>query len=100
MKTLIIKGSPESGKTTIGRLFVDANTIYINGRNRSTINHFSFSSCEKTTKTMIIDDIKNEKDLESFKEIIFNKGRIVVEKQSQHPFEIKLDRLVLICDFL
>ena len=98
MKTLIIKGSPESGKTTIGRLFVDADTVYINGR--SIINHFSFSSCKKTTKTIIIDDIKNEKDLELFKEIIFNKGEIVVNKRGEEPFEIKLDRLILICDFL
>jgi hypothetical protein len=98
MKTLIIKGSPESGKTKIGNLFEDENSIYIDGR--TTMNYFSFKSCKKTTKTIIIDDIKNEKDLESFKEIIFNKGRIVVEKQSQNPFEIKLDRLILICDFL
>lgn len=98
MKSLIIKGSPKSGKTNIGRLFVDTNTVYIDGR--SIVNDFLFSSCEKTTKTIIIDDIKNEKDLEFFMSIIKNKGEIVVNKRVENPFQIKIDRLILICDFL
>jgi broad-specificity NMP kinase len=98
MKTLIIKGSPESGKTSVGKLFEDNNTIYLDGRIK--IHHFFFSSCEKETKTIIIDNIKNKKLLKNFKSIIINRGEIVVEKQCQSPFQIKIDRLILICDFL
>jgi hypothetical protein len=98
MKTLIIKGSPESGKTKIGGLFEDKNTIYVDGR--ISMNIFLFSSCKKTTKTIIIDDIKNKKDLKSFKSIITKRGEITVNKRGENPFDIKIDTLILICDFL
>ncbi len=98
MKTLIIHGSPGAGKTKASRLFEDENSIYLDGRIK--MNPFFFSSCEKETKTIIIDDIKNEKDLESFKQIILNEGNVIVHKQCQSPFEIKLDGLILICDYI
>ena len=98
MKTLIIHGSPGSGKTKASRLFEDNNTVYLNGRVK--MNPFFCSSCDKTTKTVIIDDIKNKNDLKSFKQIMLNEGNVVVHKQCKSPFEIKLDRLILICDYL
>lgn len=98
MKILIIHGSPGAGKTKTSKLFEDNNTVHLDGRVK--MNHFFFSSCDKTTKTVIIDDIKNKNDLESFKQIILNEGNVIVHKQCQSPFEIKLDRLILICDYL
>ena len=98
MNTLIIHGSPGSGKTRAGRLLaVGSKFVYLDGRIK--FDNFFFSSCDKDTKTIIIDDIKNKSDLMYFRSLV-DEGNIVVNKQSKSPFEIKIDKLILICDFL
>lgn len=97
MNTLIIHGSPGSGKTRAGRLLADGKFVYLDGRIK--VDNFFFSSCDNDTKTIIIDNIKNKSDLMYFESLV-DEGNIVVNKQSKSPFEIKIDKLILICDFL
>lgn len=97
MNTLIIHGSPGSGKTRAGRLLADGKSVYLDGRIKA--DNFFFSGCDRDTKTIIIDDIKNKSDLMYFKYLV-DEGNIIVHKQSVEPFQIKIDKLILICDFL
>lgn len=97
-KGILFIGDAETGKSRTARqiqkLYGD-DAVYLNGRRFKTDNPFFFANCRPNTKIVIIDEIIHAKDLQFFTQFV--PGKLMVNALNQNPFEIELEKLIIIC---
>jgi len=99
-KVKVIIGSKDTGKTLTARQLVKQKglkTVFLEQKkfmNTSDL-HWIFMSCEVDTQLICIDEIRNFNSLEYF--VFAFQEEIEVNKQSQEPFYITPQEMILVC---
>jgi hypothetical protein len=100
-KGFIFIGKQETGKSRTSKVikkYYENKTILLDGRNfRGQKPSYFFRFCSPETKVIIIDEIIKLKYLEYFMEFI-PKGKILVQPLNNKPYEIQIEKLIIICD--
>ena len=98
-KGLIFIGEAETGKSRTAqqiRKYYGDSAVYLDGRQFKMSNNFLFASCTDATKVVIIDELHPKFPLEYFYNILT--GKLIVNKKNKMPFEIEIDKLIIILD--
>lgn len=98
-KGLIFIGKAESGKSRTAqqiRNYYGDSAVYLDGRQFKMSNNFLLGSCTEATKVVIIDELHPKFPLEYFYNILT--GKLLVNKKNRMPFEIEIDKLIIILD--
>ena len=98
-KGLIFIGEAETGKSRTAmqiRKYYGDEAVYLDGRQFKPKGfEFYFKNCTPQTKVVIIDELVKPDYLLSFLGTI-SESKIIVHKQGEMPFEIEIDKLILI----
>lgn len=96
-KGLIFIGEAETGKSRTAneiRKYYGDSAAYLDGRQFKPTNKFCFDELNEKTKIMIIDDFNFKKYADYL--YCFVTGNILVNRRYKMPFEIRLDKLIVI----
>ena len=99
-KAIIIIGEETSGKSRLSRDLVKKykreEIALIDGRLFKFNSAFPFQNVTKETKVLIIDEILKIEILDGFFSIV--SGNLIVNQKHKEVFEIKLEKLIIVCD--
>jgi len=96
-KGLIFIGAAETGKSRTAseiRKYYGDSAAYLDGRNFNPTNKFCFDGLNEKTKILIIDDFNFKKYADHLYRSVT--GNILVNQRYKLPFEIQLDKLIVI----
>ena len=101
-KGLIFIGGAGTGKSRTARevrRYYGDSAAYLDGRQFNPKGYeFYFSSCSPQTKVVIIDEIVEVDYLMRFF-VAISEGKIPVHAQGKKPFEIEIEKLIIICSW-